>query len=67
MVRDQGNKGIHKMVMLLYPYGHDFYDMLSELLEPETISQVDIIWNGWNPDAFDPVARQRAQTNWCWP
>jgi len=61
MVRDQGNKGITKMVMLLFPYGHDFYDMLSELLEPETISQVDIIWNGWNPDAFDPVGRQRAQ------
>ncbi len=59
-IRDQGSKGVQKMVMLLQPYGQNFIDMLSELLEPSTMEQVDKVWSTWNPDLIDSGTRQRA-------
>lgn len=60
-VRDQGSKGIQKLVMLLYPYGKHYFEMLSEQLEPATFTQISQVWNNWNPDAFDSATRARTQ------
>jgi len=59
-IRDQGGRGVQKMVMLLQPYGQNFIDMLSELLEPTTMEQVSKVWENWNPEAVDQPTRQRA-------
>lgn len=59
-IRDQGGRGVQKMVMLLQPYGQNFIDMLSELLEPATMEQLNKVWETWNPEAVDPGNRQRA-------
>ncbi len=59
-IRDQGAKGIQKLVMLLHPYGNNFFDMISELLEPETVRQVNEAWPSWNEDTVDYGTRQRA-------
>lgn len=59
-IRDQGGKGVQKMVMLLQPYGQNFIDMLSELLEPSTMEQVGRVWENWNPEVIDTATRQRA-------
>jgi len=59
-IRDQGSRGVQKMVMLLQPYGQNFIDMLSELLEPSTMDQLTKVWESWNPETVDPAARQRA-------
>ena len=59
-IRDQGGRGVQKMVMLLQPYGQNFIDMLSELLEPNTMEQVNKIWESWNPETVDQGTRQRA-------
>jgi flagellar motor switch protein FliG len=60
-IRDQGSKGIQKLVMLLYPYGRHYFEMLSEQLEPSTFTQISQVWNNWNPDAFDSSTRARTQ------
>lgn len=59
-IRDQGARGVQKMVMLLQPYGQNFIDMLSELLEPATLEQLTKVWESWNPESVDQVTRQRA-------
>ena len=59
-IRDQGGRGVQKMVMLLQPYGQNFIDMLSELLEPATLEQLNSVWETWNPETVDPANRQRA-------
>ena len=58
--REQGANGIQKMVMLLYPYGNHFLDMLTELLEPKTAHAVDMAWRRWSPENLDSVAQKRA-------
>lgn len=59
-IRDQGGRGVQKMVMLLQPYGQNFIEMLSELLEPATMEQLNKVWETWNPETVDPGSRQRA-------
>ncbi len=58
--REQGANGIQKMVMLLYPYGNHFLDMLTELLEPKTAHAVDMAWRRWSPENLDSAAQKRA-------
>jgi flagellar motor switch protein FliG len=58
--REQGANGIQKMVMLLYPYGNHFLDMLTELLEPKTAHAVDLAWRRWSPESLDSAAQKRA-------
>ncbi|MDP2187660.1 MAG: hypothetical protein Q8J69_03155 [Sphingobacteriaceae bacterium] len=58
--REQGANGIQKMVMLLYPYGNHFLDMLTELLEPKTAHAVDMAWRRWSPEHLDSAAQKRA-------
>lgn len=59
-IRDQGKRVIDKMVLMLYPYGNHFFDMLTEYLEPDTVAQAQVVWNGWDPDNHDTASRQRA-------
>ncbi|MFN3529815.1 MAG: hypothetical protein ACK417_07850 [Bacteroidia bacterium] len=60
LVREQGAKGVNKLVMLLHPYGGDFYNMMMELMESETAGQIEAVWQAWDADNQDPAARQRA-------
>lgn len=59
-IRDQGKRVIDKTVLMLYPYGNHFFDMLTEYLEPETVAQAQVVWNGWDPDNHDTGSRLRA-------
>ena len=59
-VREMGSKGITKIIMLLYPYGHSFFEMITEQLAPETAVQLEAAWHDWMPEEQDAGSRQRA-------
>jgi flagellar motor switch protein FliG len=58
--REQGAAGEQKAIMLLYPYGLQFFEMFSEHLEPKTAHSFDIAWRRWSPEQHDSAAQQRA-------
>jgi flagellar motor switch protein FliG len=60
LIRNQGDRGVQKMVMLLHRYEQNFIDMLAEFLEPATREQLNKAWETWNPEAADPRNVQHA-------
>lgn len=59
-IREMGSKGITKIIMLLYPYGHSFFEMITEQLAPESAVQLEAAWHDWMPEEQDAGSRQRA-------
>lgn len=59
-IREMGAKGISKIIMLLYPYGHSFFEMIAEQLAPESAVQLEAAWHDWLPEEQDAGSRQRA-------
>lgn len=59
-IREMGTKGINKIILLLYPYGHSFFEMITEQLSPESAVQLEAAWYDWMPEESEPGVRQRA-------
>lgn len=58
-LREMGPSGVHKIILLLYPYGHSFFEMICEQMSAESVDQLEAAWLSWKPNDNDPITRQR--------
>lgn len=58
-LREMGPSGVHKIILLLYPYGHSFFEMICEQMGAESVDQLEAAWMTWKPNDNDTASRQR--------
>lgn len=58
-LREMGPSGVHKIILLLYPYGHSFFEMICEQMGAESVDQLEAAWMTWKPNDNDAASRQR--------
>lgn len=58
-LREMGPSGVHKIILLLYPYGHSFFEMICEQMGAESVDQLEAAWMTWKPNDNDSASRQR--------
>ena len=58
-LREMGPSGVHKIILLLYPYGHSFFEMICEQMGAESVDQLEAAWMTWKPNDNDASSRQR--------
>lgn len=58
-LREMGTSGVQKIILLLYPYGHSFFEMICEQMGAESVDQLEAAWMTWKPNDNDAASRQR--------
>lgn len=58
-LREMGPSGVHKIILLLYPYGHSFFEMICEQMGAESVDQLEAAWITWKPNDNDTASRRR--------